>query len=206
MDYTDFYIYGCAGRRDEALVTYPNDIVEPNKWDYWKIHFGVEQFPDNYMFYHVLGKRFYDIIEPLAVQPLLVSEKVINLLVDNNVTGWKSTEVRIYGHDELKYHVLMITGRCGYFDLGRSEIVYNQMPGGKFPYVKGLYFDMDSWDGSDLFLSPNKGFSVATKRVKQLFVKNKVTNISFTKISDYELAVGIFSEEERMKLNYPKVP
>ena len=99
--------------------------------------------------------------------------------MDNNITGWKGIPAVIQGHEDLKYYLLTITGRCGPIDKSSTQIVdstklvYNQTVKAN----QGLFFPEDSWDGSDMFVSEYVNYTFVTEKVKTLLMKNKVTNV-----------------------------
>jgi hypothetical protein len=62
------------------------------------------------------------------------------------------------------------------------------LPGGKFPVLRGFYFDEDSWDGSDFFMETRyTGFIFVTERVVQVFRANKFRNICFERLNEAEI-------------------
>lgn len=197
-DYSEFYLFDEADIRGAVRVY---DGTSPSKWDMGLIHRCKQRYPNGITLYPAMGKRLYDVIMPLAPFPYILSERVMNLLRENNITGWESTPVRIDGQDELKYEVLMIKGRCGDFDYSKSNVIWKQFPGGLFPWIRGLYFDLDTWDGSDMFVPNGTAHLIVTKKVKQLLTKNKVKNLKFTRISEVE--DDVFNlKEKKSQLNY----
>jgi hypothetical protein len=119
----------------------------------------------------------------------LFSESVIERLTRANVTGWRSYPVTLMGKkgEQLSgYHGLSIIGRCGYLDSTMSTEIMRKYPGGVFPVLRGLYFDPDSWDGSDMFMSRNRHrwiFSV--RRVKELL--GGYSNLRVQALSEIEM-------------------
>lgn len=153
------------------------------------------------------GKKFWDVV--IAGQGLLlaISERVVKLLQDNNITGCKFYPITINDHEDLSYYLLTITGRCGAFDISKSKvmetieypesIIQNSdivIPKGMFSIMKGFHFPLESWDGSDFFTPEGGGDIIVTERVKDLLKKHKVTNIVLENIKDMVWNSG----------NYPK--
>ena len=57
-------------------------------------------------------------------------------------------------------------------------------PGGFKQGAKGYYFNVDLWDGTDIFhVRPN--FILITSRLAELLIKHKVSGISVAKLTDY---------------------
>jgi hypothetical protein len=81
------------------------------------------------------------------------------------------------------YSLLQITGRAGPIDDSRSQMVWcepERPVGDRYPAWVGLYFALDSWDGSDLFVPAHSGFVIVTERVKAAFEDEGITNVSLT--------------------------
>jgi hypothetical protein len=128
---------------------------------------------------------------------VVVSDSVVQLLRSHGFTGWSLYEVTVrdkQGQLVPGYNGLAITGRCGPIDYSRTVVVPRIRPAGIFPVGKGLLFDPDSWDGSDLFMpAENVGFKFMVEDVKKAFERAKIRNVSFTPLDQVEV--------ERMFLN-----
>lgn len=148
------------------------------------------QFP---LIRHSMGRKLCDFIWVSLVP--IIHQRVVDLLTLGGVTGWTSYPVLVIdrdGREVREYHGLCITGRCQsmYLDAAHSELVYEELPGGLCPFYKGLHITTDSWDGSDIFRAADgkSGWVVATEKVKDLFVKAKVTNVRLYPVSDVRVA------------------
>jgi hypothetical protein len=51
-----------------------------------------------------------------------------------------------------------------------------------------MHVGLDKWDGSDFFMPGETGFIIITERVRDLFVSNKFSNMSFENLADMELS------------------
>jgi len=134
----------------------------------------------------------------------LIHQRVVDLLALGGVSGWSSYPVKVIdrkGEELDTYHGLCVVGRCESIYVDRREVVYRDLPGGRFPYYKGLAFTTDSWDGSDIFTSADHktGFILVTQKVKDLFAKAKVTNVVLEPISEF-----IDPESTKDFPSYPK--
>ena len=144
--------------------------------------------PDSQIIYSAcLGKKFYDFVMVTAGLNL-ISDRVYTLLMENNITGWQGIPAVIYKHEDLKYYLLTITGRCGPIDKSKTIVVDSTtfIPGKITRMYQGLFFYEDSWDGSDMFVSECVNYTFITEKVKNLFKKNKVTNIVITNIKEHQ--------------------
>jgi hypothetical protein len=100
-----------------------------------------------------------DVVRTTLALPVLLGERVVDLLRSSGFTGWRlvPVELRHKAGDVLStYHYLCVHGRCGAIDDSRSERMEKRFPGGVFPVLKGLYFDPATWDGSDIFIADRR--------------------------------------------------
>lgn len=51
-------------------------------------------------------------------------------------------------------------------------------------YVRGLYFDSATWDGSDVFMAAGKGFKFVTRPVYECLERLSVKNVTCVPLSD----------------------
>jgi hypothetical protein len=85
-----------------------------------------------------------------------------------------------------------VTGRCASISFNKraDALVYRTKENGvRMPYFVGLRFDVNTWDGSDLFMGADRrtGWIVASERIERLFKRLKVTNCKFTQVENVEL-------------------
>ncbi len=122
---------------------------------------------------------------------VIVSDSLIQLLRSHGFTGWSLYEVSV--HDKQGqllpgYSGLAITGRCGKIDYSRTIKVPRIRPAGIFPVGKGLFFDPESWDGSDLFMpAEHVGYKFMVGEVKKAFERAKIRNVHFTPLDQFEV-------------------
>ena len=122
----------------------------------------------------------------------LISARVVELLEENSIAGWKTYPVEVYGKSNQRvpgYSGLAITGRCGRIDesMSRRALRPPVVPQGK-PYwvLIGLFFDCKSWSGHDFFIPKDTGFILVTSRVRHCFENAKIRNVRFSKITEIE--------------------
>lgn len=101
----------------------------------------------------------------------IISDRINNIFRTMGFTGWDTYPIELRGKNgELiqGYHGLFVTGKIGAVDYNRSQvqIVPHTIVGLQPDIVlKGLYFEDNSWDGSDFFLSPNSTQLIVTEPV-----------------------------------------
>jgi hypothetical protein len=87
------------------------------------------------------------------------------------------------------YRGLAVTGHWGPIleDQAPFEPRPTAVPGKTRLARIGLLFDVDSWDGSDLFMAEDRtAFILATERIHQAFLSAALTNFKFYRASEYE--------------------
>ena len=83
------------------------------------------------------------------------------------------------------YNGFSVIGRCGAIKPSLSEVFvdYNEKA------LLGFPLDLDTWDGSDIFLVEKlDGPIFFTKKLKDLFRKQKITNALFEDSANYTIA------------------
>ncbi len=119
-----------------------------------------------------------------------VSEKVVDVLSSNNITGWKTYPVEVYTQEgELikGFNGFTITGRCGAVkpSLCEEVIIPPTYKGGpSVPGYKGDPLDLNTWDGSDIFILEHTVYKYATAKVKNVLSKLKNSNVAFEDIAE----------------------
>jgi hypothetical protein len=137
------------------------------------------------------GAKPGDVIWTTYATPVIVSDSVVQLLRSHGFTGWSLYDVSVRdkeGQLISGYSGLAIAGRCGKIDYTRTVVVPRIRPAGIFPIGKGLLFDPESWDGSDLFTPAEKvGFIFMVDEVKKTLERAKIRNVSFTPLDQFEV-------------------
>ncbi len=125
----------------------------------------------------------------------LIDQKIKDLFQKNHITGYELKNIKIVGSDEFcedGIQEMVITGRTGHLrKLTGEEFKACSTCGNiieKKGGVVGVSFDINTWDGSDIFLIDNfVGIPIVTQKVKDLLEKNKIKNVSFINIKEKEL-------------------
>jgi len=133
----------------------------------------------------------------MVTETFCVNKTLVDLLQNANISGWTGISTTVLTKSGNKsidnYFAVTVNGRANSIDYLRTDIIFEQLPGGQFPFFKGLFFDPESWDGSDIFMtrfdnnrkSKYTAFIYVTKKFVDTFKKNKVTNIRFVNFNDY---------------------
>jgi hypothetical protein len=152
--------------------------------DYTDISFPV-------VFKQEYGNKLQDILDTGWASLYLISDKMITVLEENALTGWKTFAVKVLdkqGQEISGYHGLSITGRCGKIDYSKSEITEKRLvPNGPLAkYYKSLHISLDEWDGTDFFLPGKTLWTIMTRTAAEALKKNKLTNIKLENIAEIE--------------------
>lgn len=135
------------------------------------------------------GRTPSDFVGTTLTTPVLISERTKSVMESEGITGWVSNPCLVVSRDgdDYNYHLLGITGRSGPMQYDKSEIFVKNLPGGPANYLRGMYFDPETWDGSDLFLAGNSLIKVATDRLKKALDINKVGNVTLDRLTEVEI-------------------
>lgn len=180
-----FYWIGSDHRRDTLQVRLDQPVP-----DLAAVLRGEVAVTEPLLFRRVGGSRPSDLISTTYSALFLLSERVIDALSAHSFTGWRSLPVVIHdGRAELGgYHGLAITGRSGPFDDSRSQRTILRPPRGgtAMAGLRGVTFDTDTWDGSDIFMPDGSTATLVVDAVRKALVRIKATNIRFDDIAKVE--------------------
>lgn len=158
--------------------------------------FSGEYLPEQPIVYkHVMGGKPKDILATTSVFPFIVSQRFISVLIEHQVTGWTTFPVTVYSKDNQwlpGYEGFAVTGRSGPIDDTKCRIEYRTSQYNPEYHYKtgiGLYFDLDTWDGSDIFNPQDTAIVIVVERVKALLERAEFKELLFTHVTDYELDI-----------------
>lgn len=139
------------------------------------------------------GSKATDLLWTQLVTPVCVSKRVIRILSEHEISGWSTYSVEVFdpnGTNLPDYHGLVVTGTVCDADYSRSAVITKPPPaprGKSYDVYKGLFFDEDQWDGSDMFWVG--GVRVVVEKVKRVFEQGGVENVAFTPLPEREIRV-----------------
>jgi len=150
-----------------------------------------------------MGGHPTDVMWSTVVTVVVVSQRVVDLLKEEGLTGWATYAVDVRdkkGQAVPGYYGFAVTGRAGSQDLRRGEIIDKPpiVPGGN-PYqvLRGLYFEGDYWDGQDFCLMGSTLTIIVTERVVRLFKRHRIRNVEFIRLPEVEVDVEDFKIQGR---------
>lgn len=169
--------------------------VEPtHQVDGKALFLGSTQSTEPVTFAAMEGSIAYDWIGTTFGTPL-VSERFVAILQKHRFTGWDTYQVRVSTETGARiqgFHGLRVKARCGPVDKSKSALVEvpPAVPTGKSRQaLRGLYFDLHSWDGSHLFVPSNTRHLIVVESVKEALEEASITNIEFDPLPSVEMPV-----------------
>ena len=179
----------------QAIKRSDSKLAWKISWDLEKGNYQGYEFP--IVFHEVRGdsgKQMRDVLDNRDTMAYLISDRMKDLLIDNNITGWKCYDIEMYdkkGNIVPGYNGFSVTGKCDdMLKVDYDNIVEDKRRGF---LAKGASFDINKWDGSDIFRVG--GWRIITKRVYELFKKHKITAIEMTRLTDYTSWLGDTTEQ-----------
>ncbi len=131
---------------------------------------------------------------------ILASEKVLSLLRDSDVVGYKICEVKIEDTNKLddehlnQIREIEIVGRCyKIFSVDNQEIIHcsacKKVPNDeRIKADNGIMIVEEYWDGSDIFMFDYGLLSIiVTDKVKKIFEVNEINNVKFIPLSEVKM-------------------
>ena len=156
-------VYGKILDRKRSVI----EIKSKVEYDDLVMQKSASTIEKNNVFTVYKGKKTFDILPYCDSVNWVYSEKVKNLFEENEVIGIVFYPIVIEGIDE-KYFGYYITGKAG-------KITNLDSMG--LPEILPIEFNIEEWDGSDVFCFENSGMDMITERVKNLLIYNKITNL-----------------------------
>jgi hypothetical protein len=144
------------------------------------------------IFTHTDGKKMMDIMDTGWPSLYNISDKVKQLLIENNITGWKTYPIKILtkkGEEVLGYNGFSITGRCNSrIKYDKTQLIEKRLikSGPIVTFYKGLIIDLTKWDGSDFFICEENRTIFTSLKVRNIFTENQITNMMFRNITEIE--------------------
>jgi hypothetical protein len=191
FDYGRFELLS-NGFKSGALVVEPLDPEwdSDGAWDSYDLLAGRFVPPRPLRFRRAEGKRAYDFVLTTFGMLPLISQRVVDALSERGVSGWRVFPVEVEdgkGQPVEGLHGLSITGISGAPVEGWSEVVTVPAPtpqGRPAQKLKGLFFDPEGWDGSDLFVPEGSAYVIGSDRVADALRDIDATNVELTPVTE----------------------
>lgn len=130
----------------------------------------IKNLPTEY--YHASGRRLD--AGRTSIKTFIISEKIKKLLEKEGVTGLGFIPVTLKlksGEIRRDYYIMIITSWVKSSKTYNPEVWYIETIGSLKWHNVGWFFDVDGWDGSDVFIVPGSVTICVTEKAKKVFSK-----------------------------------
>jgi hypothetical protein len=122
----------------------------------------------------------------------LISDRLKTILEKHHFTGWQVYQIELYdkkGKEINGYHGFSVKGVCGPHSYNNSNIIEKRViPNGPLcRFYKGVQIGLEEWDGSDFFKATNSREPITTKKVTEILIENKITNMELINLAEVEI-------------------
>jgi hypothetical protein len=184
LDLSNVFVLDEAFTRGAARADFDSSTEDIDKW-------AVGTCTRTIMLKRCSGNKLYDLVGTTYSGFYLLSRRAVSMLEREKVIGWRACSVRFKDEQDALidgYSAIGIIGRCGYLDNTRSQKVTRLSPEADSSITSwiGMYFDEETWDGSDLFRPRGTMLTLATARAKELLEQMLVTNVRFRRVLEVE--------------------
>lgn len=139
-------------------------------------------------------RQFGTLFDPFLTHmgPPIIHKSVYELFLEKGLTGWIATPAILHFPKKVlnyDYYTMYITGTVGPIQFEKSQLLKRETQTGMFwPYRLGLFFDENTWDGSDFFMSTDTtGLIIITEKAREVILQSGTKNARITPIEDVEL-------------------
>lgn len=122
---------------------------------------------NNNNFVIVKGKILYDLIPYNNSRFFAISDRLKNILEENDIKGIRFFPIRIESIYQL-YFGIILTSKTGPI-LNREAFLKRE--------EENIKFDINTWDGCDIFTIEDTLLFVCTDKVYNLIKRHKITNV-----------------------------
>lgn len=197
---SDFFYFTSKPANSNVIQAHPThgiDKLKLIKGEWEGINFPIT-------FKQVYGKHFYDILDTGCAGLFLISEKMKNVLEENQLTGWKVFPIKLFDkkdHEITGYYGLSVIGQSSATSYKKSEILEKRLvPNGPLcKFFKGVF--IEKWDGSDFFTPDGTYQTFITRKACEILKKNNITNYYLINLAEKETLTIIVQKSERLNLN-----
>lgn len=132
----------------------------------------------------------YILCDSLAIT--CISQKTVDCLVSNNITGYRIYPLVIVDKKDVEimgYFGLSVLGRIGQLLDDKSYIEEQEpiVPGGsKIEVKKGMRLDLTSWSGDDICTIPGTYYIFINQKVVDIFRENDISAFGITQVEEME--------------------
>ena len=169
----DFFVLAAEGGRPQGAFWFSPRMGDGIDFEFYR-RVLMGQAPADTIVEHTVqtGRRISDIMGTSLVTATVVTKRVVLLLQERELTGWRPYRTRLFDKKgqalEGEFFSLGVIGRAGPPDMARIVKEWDvKADGTKVPkrFGGGLFFHLERWDGSDFSLIDESKATVVTQRV-----------------------------------------
>jgi hypothetical protein len=172
--------------QDPRGAIYLQTLTDNTQFDYVDLLKNGHLVTDPIPFSLKKGSRWYDLVFAGWPSLFLVSARFRDALKEMKGFQFYPTLIIDSTKKETNDSFVGLAARGRSGPINHDWYTEKVITAGFLPVRKGLYFDLDSWDGSDLFIPENAAFLFVTERVKRIIEQQKLTNVRLERISDLD--------------------
>ena len=135
------------------------------------------------------GRQPGDVIWTGYGVAVILHDRVVEVLRQSRFSGWTVLPCALRGKEGQAisgYSFLQVSGKSGPIDDSLAEVVEKEYPARRVQELRGLYFQPDTWDGSDFFIPKDTAIIMVTKSVRDALKHARVRNVLFTSLSEMQ--------------------
>jgi len=166
IDMTEFYSIGFNSRNVDLFLEVIGEYNET------KLITG-EIKPNILKLKKSQGRYESDILRLQDTSNFVISDRMYQEIQLNGLTGWNEYDIEVTGLNS-KYYGFQVTGKCG--KLIRPE---------KKGFVKGLYIEIEKWNGEDFFILETTTNIICTEKAKSILKTLNLPSIEITNVKEY---------------------
>ena len=127
-----------------------------------------------------------------TVAHFFIDSKLENVLLKNEISGFVTKEIEKLNDNAADIKEMIITGEGGFFRKKNGELfekcdICNKVSE-NYDRMIGTTIYEEDWSGDDIFLIKNYyGIPVVSQKFKDVCEKNKIKNVQFIPVEEFEL-------------------
>jgi len=181
MTFDDFFVLDAELGRPQGAFWFRS--ASGRSFDFYDAILRAQAPEDCVVDYAVdTGRRLADVMGTSLGKALIVTERVVRLLEEKQLTGWRAYRTRLLGKSgeelEGRFFSLGVLGRAGPVDADRFMEEEYVRPSGAKARRKcgGPFFHLEQWDGSDLSVIDQRDATIVTRRTLAAFENAGIRN------------------------------
>ncbi len=142
-------------------------------------------------FEQIKGRKWTDVLNPSSVSLHLVSNRFVQLLEANKITGYTTFPVRLFNkqrEEVFQYSGLSITGRCDKIDWDKSPVITKRLVphGPECEFYNGASISFQNYIPTNWFLPETSLSIIVTEKLKLIIDEYNISNVVLKDVDEKE--------------------